>query len=446
MMSTNLFLGCCAIETLTIVEMVSLALLLLGLNYALYRVCRAYKQYKTNELVRLRNEADAKRIVVTDEELKQEIQPKSKFIWSISILICLDIWVIGAILTHVWAVVFFNEVAEGDSNKALFGDSFGAVNALISAFAFAGMLVAFFLQRYELRLQRKELQLTRDEMKDQTKQFEEQNKTLRIQRFENTFFNMMSLQQQIVSELKYATKQIVELKTTTSKEERGYSTQETPIEMEITGRNLFSWAFLKMPHTVRIGAEPFPKETGMKAVLTKYGMKEYVNQKSATLFDHYFRHLYTILKFIDKYDLPNDNRILTDEELYGYAKILRATLSRYELVWLYYNGLSGYGNKKLKPLLEKYCMLKNLREELLVCCKDNQETLNKIGVTLEQVQNDDYSGTDYEFFLTTERNNEGKYHYSAFYKSLDEQNECIQHISNWNAYLDDKTRRATMKN
>lgn len=88
----------------------------------------------------------------------------------------------------------------------------------------------------------------------------------------------------------------------------------------------------------------------------------------------------------------------------------------------------------------------NLREELLACCKDNQETLNNIGVTLEQVQNDDYSGTDYEFFLTTDRKNEGKYHYSAFYKSLDEQNECIQHINNWNVYLEDKTKRATKKN
>ena len=39
--------------------------------------------------------------------------------------------------------------------------------------------------------------------------------------------------------------------------------------------------------------------------------------------------------------------------------------SRYELVWLYYNGLS-YGVQKLKPLIERYAMLNNLRKELLV--------------------------------------------------------------------------------
>lgn len=54
-----------------------------------------------------------------------------------------------------------------------------------------------------------------------------------------------------------------------------------------------------------------------------------------------------------------------DDE-YEYTSMLRAILSRYELVWLYYNGLSEYGCEKLKPLIERYAMLKNLREDLLV--------------------------------------------------------------------------------
>ena len=181
----------------------------------------------------------------------------------------------------------------------------------------------------------------------------------------------------------------------------------------------------------------------MGGVIAVSGFSQYELYYTPTLFDHYFRHFYTILKFIDKEDIPEGNkRIFSDEELYGYAKILRATLSRYELVWLYYNGLSVYGNEKLKPLLEKYCMLKNLREDLLECCKENRDALRKIGLTPEQVKNDKYSGTDYEFFLTTERNDLGKYHYSAFYKSLEEQNKCIGLINDWNAYIEDKTKQA----
>ena len=51
---------------------------------------------------------------------------------------------------------------------------------------------------------------------------------------------------------------------------------------------------------------------------------------------------------------------------YEYVAILRSTLSRYELVWLFYNSLSVYGKGKFKPLIERYAMLKNIRPELLI--------------------------------------------------------------------------------
>lgn len=358
-------------------------------------------------------------------------------------LILLSVGVVGLFaLSWWWIATTIND----PEKQGQFGDQFGAVNALFSGLAFAGLIFTIILQKKELALQREELADTRKELKGQKLQLVEQNKTLRIQRFESTFFNMMELQQQIVAGMKFQNKQIIELRKETSDNIRGYKNEQTAIDFEVTGRGIFSWTFKKMPHKVKTDKEKAVSLTGMKAVLVEYGLEEYVNQESATIYDHYFRHLYTILKFIDKEDIPEtDKRIFSDEELYGYAKILRATLSRYELVWLYYNGLSGYGNKKLKPLLEKYCMLKNLREDLLACSKENVEDLTKVGVTVELVRNDDYSGTDYEFFLTTEKNDLGKYHYSAFYKSLEEQTECIQYINNWNAYLDDKRKRLKLQ-
>jgi hypothetical protein len=44
------------------------------------------------------------------------------------------------------------------------GDLFGAVNALFSGLAFAGLIIAITLQRQELAIQREELRLQRDEM------------------------------------------------------------------------------------------------------------------------------------------------------------------------------------------------------------------------------------------------------------------------------------------
>ena len=110
----------------------------------------------------------------------------------IAIIVCLLLWIGGMLLSHWYAEKYFI-VSENDNPQALFGDSFGAVNALISAFAFAGVIVAIFIQRNELRLQRKDLGLQRNE-------FSTQNETLKLQRFENTFFNMLSLQQQIVND------------------------------------------------------------------------------------------------------------------------------------------------------------------------------------------------------------------------------------------------------
>lgn len=45
-----------------------------------------------------------------------------------------------------------------------YGDMFGGINALFSAFAFAGLIYTILLQRKELSLQRRELELTRKEL------------------------------------------------------------------------------------------------------------------------------------------------------------------------------------------------------------------------------------------------------------------------------------------
>lgn len=50
-------------------------------------------------------------------------------------------------------------------NRGTFGDMFGAINALFSGLAFAGVIYAILLQRKELELQREELKMTREELK-----------------------------------------------------------------------------------------------------------------------------------------------------------------------------------------------------------------------------------------------------------------------------------------
>lgn len=71
--------------------------------------------------------------------------------WLVAIIICLGLCVVG-----FWLTLYLSQqpllfpTKSDDCPPALFGDSFGAVNALISSLAFAGMIVTFVLQRYEL--------------------------------------------------------------------------------------------------------------------------------------------------------------------------------------------------------------------------------------------------------------------------------------------------------
>lgn len=58
-------------------------------------------------------------------------------------------------------------------------------------------------------------------------------------------------------------------------------------------------------------------------------------------FGHYFRHLFLIVKFI----ASKPESFLTYEGKRNYLRILRASLSTNEQIFLYYNWLSDYGKQ-----------------------------------------------------------------------------------------------------
>jgi hypothetical protein len=57
------------------------------------------------------------------------------------------------------------------SKSGTFGDTFGALNAIFSGLALAGVIVTILIQRTELKNQRTELALQRNEMKETRKEF-----------------------------------------------------------------------------------------------------------------------------------------------------------------------------------------------------------------------------------------------------------------------------------
>lgn len=336
---------------------------------------------------------------------------------TIAILICIILWGGGMVLTQWYANSFFDVDPSNGNKYALFGDSFGAVNALISAFAFAGVIVAIVIQRNELRLQRKDLALQR-------KEFSTQNETLQLQRFENTFFNMLSLQQQIVNDLFYSSKDKIWMQRRT---EHGIAGEEVLDNTVIKGRELFYFSFRIIEHQLEMDDGQKKDALGMGGYLYFKGLEKYDDSYTPSYFDHYFRHLYTILKFVDKSDF------LSFEEKYKYTTMVRATLSRYELVWLYYNGLSSIGRKKLKKLIEDYSLLKNIREDLLILSKENRDIIEAKGFERKWLLDNGYSGTDYEFWVTTIENDSNKYHVKAFHSNNDFE-EGMRKASEWETF------------
>ena len=225
------------------------------------------------------------------------------------------VWIVTALVIHCLA---------DDPGK--FGDMFGAVNALFSGLAFAGLIYAIYLQRIDIQLQRTELALTRGEIAGQREQLEAQNETLRKQSIESTFFQLLRMHNEIVA--------AIDLR------------KESTSEVIAVGRDCFKTFHERLAKRWRNrtneDAGATPRERSDKTYVHFYeGLESELG--------HYFRSLYNIVKFIDR-SAVDDKRF--------YTNLVRAQLSMYELTLLFYNCLSAKGSEKFKPLVEKYGLLK----------------------------------------------------------------------------------------
>ena len=339
-------------------------------------------------------------------------------IWIFAILSCFLVWLLGALATRCYASHCTTK--EINEITGTFGDSFGAVNALISALAFAGVIVTF-------RLQRKELDLQRQELKAQREEFTQQNKTLKLQRFENTFFHMMELQQQIVNDL------YIQLNEREQVTQGGQHSNEVIVDTSVKGRQVFEYIYLMRTQ--------FRRKEGCFGTILCKGLKCYNQVIYRELLDHYFRHLYTILRYVDETDAFNVNDEGVEDskytfvQKYHYTTIVRATLSRYELLLLYYNGLSEFGKLKLKPLIERYALLNNLDIQSL---SFSQENLNLCKIEFhDQIKwkECDLTGTDYEFYLTSDVHDKTRYLIDAFCHTPEEYEEAKKALSKYKKFI-----------
>lgn len=236
------------------------------------------------------------------------------------------IWVLSGVLIYKYIPATTSSSSPW-TERGTFGDMFGAVNALFSGLAFAGVIIAIFLQRKELEFQREELELTRGEFEKQTEEFEKQNDNLNIQRFENTFFNMLDLLNEIVRNI-----------------------------TSIDGNGQKAFRVFRKDWKPKRGpgdANPYERYSRFNEVSKREKvtvMRILINKQHL---EQYFRVIYTTLKFIEESKL-----IYKDKK--RYSNILRSQLSNDELFFLGYNCIIEKGFIPFKMLLEKYTFLKHL--------------------------------------------------------------------------------------
>lgn len=244
-----------------------------------------------------------------------------------------------------------------------FGDSAGAINALFSGLAFAGVIITILIQNY-----------------DSKKESESSNRI----RFENIFFQLLSLQQEIVNELSY-TEDVDE----NIKDEKGKLLAYRKVKEHISGRELFTYFYENKQFITEDENNRKYVVNGLRELFqTEKDKSIYEEIVIPTYFDHYFRHLYRIVKFVDQTPfLPKDDF----NTRYNYIGILRSQLSKNELIFLFYNGLSSYGSEKFKGLIEKYAILKNIRLDLLANDEDIELYEKKLDKNYNEDPNLDFS-------------------------------------------------------
>ena len=200
------------------------------------------------------------------------------------------------------------------SSRGTFGDMFGVVNSLFSGLAFAILILTAHMQRQELELQRKEL-------KDTRKEFNEQNKTMKLQRFENTFFKMLSLYNDIVNNLHTSRSGGISSKRDV------FKSVVNLVASKLTSENSSN------PNHVQDTIANAFKEIDIR---------------------QYFKHVVKMIEFVDNSDL--------DQNLF-YINLIKAQFSDYELVSILYFLNTDERDKNNIKVLSKYGFFDNLNKD-----------------------------------------------------------------------------------
>ncbi|MCA2411242.1 putative phage abortive infection protein [Rhizobium leguminosarum] len=207
-----------------------------------------------------------------------------------------------------------------EKNLGTFGDFLGGVlNPVLTFLSFMALLFTIILQQREIHAGKKTAEDLQEERRGDRLVSE------RMQ-FENTFFQMVAIHNTIVNSIDV---------------DRG------PSKSQLRGRECFKYFCDQMLASYNSNSSADELQKSLTAHNDLW--KSYQNDLA-----HYYRYLYNIIRFINE---SNVNKI-------RYIRILRAQLSDFELLVLFYNGLFPLATK-FKAYVEFFTLFDNLPKDLL---------------------------------------------------------------------------------
>jgi len=233
----------------------------------------------------------------------------------------IKIWFFIVILLIIIGFIFGIAYFAIDNNSCFsdFGDYVGG--SVASVWSLAGLIiiyVAFLGQKKEIQLQKEQIELNRleikqstEELRGQKEQLELQYKTMKIQNFEASFFNLLEMFNKVG---------------------------------DIIDRKRFYAIWHQLfPNLKKEGNVDKNEYSGLYE-------KNYYHRINKTHIDFFFRNFFSIIKFIDNSEIENKD---------SYIEIILAQLSTEE-IFIMFMHFTLIENKEWIALIEKYHLFRNI--------------------------------------------------------------------------------------
>lgn len=248
--------------------------------------------------------------------------------------------ILGFIVSYLIFLIYMSfPISQYSIEKAgQLGDSFGIINSLFSGFAFVALVITIYLQQQDMRDSKKEIQK---------------------QNFENTFFNLIKIHNDLVASFREF--------HVTENQEKHFMYGGEAISYFLQNFKDGGMVFYTSDETLSKDDNMTKayKERNLNSDHLKINIESKLGHKNLK----FIENVYSILKLIDRVDF------LTKDDKLFYLETLQAQISDEELILIFYyiHGLKS----EMKLLIEKYHFFEHINEQLLQNWQDEVKLYNR---------------------------------------------------------------------